>query len=135
MPDGDFTEHFVEQVVEIGATTECLQVWRIFLFGRRNVQSVMIRIVEEVALDAPNFVVHLVPLDTRVDVNFHCIGVELSFAGFGRRGGCRDEPRRALPVQYFLAVRGYLESEGGGNERLGLASAEIEFADRERGRP
>ena len=64
------------------------------------------RIVEEVALDAPDFVVHLLPLGARVHVNFHVRQLERPGIRLGRLAGGRDAPLLALFVQHLLAVGG-----------------------------
>ena len=49
-------------------------------------------IVEEVALDAPDFVVHLVPFDARIDVDLHRGSFQRAITGFGGRSRRGDEP-------------------------------------------
>ena len=41
----------------------------------------MVRIVEKVAFDAPDFVVHLIPLRARIGIDLHPIEMQCAFAG------------------------------------------------------
>src|SRR5271170_7434990 len=91
----------------------------------------MARVVEEIAFDAPDFVVHLLPLGARLHPDFHGVEFERAFAGLrGCRGG-RDEPRFALLIEKLFAV----ERDGSvlyaGDNLLGFAFSEIEFGEDE----
>ena len=79
---GHFTEHVVEDVVQIVARTEGIQVLLVLLFGIGDVDSVKIGIVEVTAFDTPDFVVHLLPFRDGVDVDFDLGEMERAFTGF-----------------------------------------------------
>ena len=51
-----------------------------------------VRIVEEVALDAPDFVVHLLPFGARINPHFHGVQLQFPFAGLGGLSSGCDEP-------------------------------------------
>jgi hypothetical protein len=68
---GHIADHVVDDVVQIGARAERVQVFFVLLLGVGHVEAVQIGIVEEAALDAPHFVVHLLPFGKRIDVDFH----------------------------------------------------------------
>src|SRR5277367_200512 len=91
----------------------------------------MVRIVEEIAFDAPDFVVHLLPLGARLHPDFHGVELESAFAGLRRRRGGRNEPGFALLIEKLFAV----ERDGGvldaGDDWLGFAFGEIEFSEDE----
>src|SRR5580704_18575668 len=91
----------------------------------------MIRVVEEIAFDAPDFVVHLFPFGARLDPDFHGVELERAFAGLGgRRGGC-DEPAFALLVEIFFAVERDGDILDTGDELFGFTLGEIEFREDE----
>ncbi len=76
----------------------------------------MAGIVEEVPLDAPDLVVHLLPLRARVHVDLHLRELERPLTGLvrpfprlGRLRGAAHEPLLALLVEDLLAVRGHDE--------------------------
>src|ERR1051326_4410691 len=56
-------------MVDVATATGGFHEWQIFLLRFRQVQSVKMRIIKEVPLNAPYFVIHLVPFDTRVEWN------------------------------------------------------------------
>src|SRR5271155_2324408 len=91
----------------------------------------MVRIVEEIAFDAPDFVVHLLPLGARLDPDFHGVEFERAFAGLRRRRGGRNEPGFPLLIEEFFAV----ERDGGvldtGDDLFGFAFGEIELREDE----
>ena len=67
----DFAQHFGEQVIQIFPPSQLRQVHAIFLLRCGNIQAVVIRVVQKVALDPPHLFVHLVPFRARVDVHLH----------------------------------------------------------------
>jgi hypothetical protein len=76
MADGDFAEHFGGQVAEFAAAGKAVEVRAIAGLDFRNAEAVGVRVVEEVALDAPGFVEDLPPLGAGVDVGGHVAEVE-----------------------------------------------------------
>ena len=69
--DLDFAEHFVAEVGELAARGEAGEVGLIFGFDFVDVEAVEMGIVEEVALDAPGFAVHLASLGAGIDDGEH----------------------------------------------------------------
>jgi hypothetical protein len=63
--DGDFAEHFRGKVGEFGARGEVVEVGLVFCLDFGDAEAVGVGVVEEVALDAPGFVVDLTPLGAR----------------------------------------------------------------------
>ena len=121
------SQHFVEEVVQVSASCQTLQIGSVFLLRGIDVQSVVTRIIEKVALDAPYLVVHLVPFGARVNVNLHLVQFQCSVAGFYyyRRAG--DEPSCPQVVQHFFAIGGNRECADPAHERLGLPRREIKL--------
>ena len=85
---------------------------RIELLGRREVEAVGVRVVEEVALDAPDLVVHLPPLGARIDPHLQALELLIAPSPVLRRGvavPATYEPLLVLRVQDLLAVRRHEE--------------------------
>ena len=74
--DGDFAQHFDVEVSELGARGEAIEVGLVFGFDFGNREAVGVGVVEEVALDAPGFVVDLTPLGAGIDDGFQAAEVE-----------------------------------------------------------
>src|SRR5271165_6636340 len=89
----------------VAASARALQVRRVFLFRFGKIQAMEIRGIEEVALNAPYFVIHLIPFGARVDVDFHAVEFQLALARLGSGTGCGDEPLAAFALRP-LAVEG-----------------------------
>ena len=135
VPDGDFPEHFVKKIVEVGASAQTLQVPRVLLLGGVEVEPMMVRVVEEVPLDAPHFVVHLVPFGARVDVSFHFVHLQRALARFRRRIRFCDAPRLVLlPIQDFFAIARHGKGADAAKKWLGLARRKIKFRNGDRSR-
>src|SRR5215472_2621162 len=68
------------------------------------------RVVEEVALDAPRLFVDLFPHGTRLDVDLHRVEMQRTESGLGRSAGVRwltragHRPLLAFAVENLLAV-------------------------------
>ena len=69
VPGGQFAEHLLEEVVEIVAARDVLKVRLVLRLCGLEVEAVVVRVVEEVALDAPDLAVHLPPLGARVNLH------------------------------------------------------------------
>src|SRR2546430_11412397 len=89
----------------------------------------VMRVVKEVALDSPNFVVHLVPFGARVNVDFHLIELQCAVAGLWRGVRFGYEPSLSLAVQHLLAIRGNSKSVNPAEERLGFARCQIKLCN------
>src|SRR5580658_5208782 len=89
----------------------------------------MMRVVEEIAFDAPDFVVHLFPFGARLDPGFHGIELQRAFAGLGGRRGGRDEPALTLLIKKLLAAKRDGDILDAGDELFGFTLGEIEFRE------
>src|SRR5262249_51251461 len=84
MADGHIAEHFLEQVVEIGTARQTIKENPIFVRRGLKIQTVEIRVVEEITLDSPDFVVHLTPFGTGIYADLHLTNIQNTVAGFKR---------------------------------------------------
>ena len=95
----------------------------------------IVRVVEEIALDAPGLVVDLLPHGARLDVDFPSVELEWTEAGLGRTcaGGTivgrRCGPGIAFAVENFFAIEGNGEVVDVVHELVDLALAEIELLE------
>ena len=90
--DGDFAEHFFEEVIQLVARADAVKVRLVALLDFRDVEAVVVGVVEEIALDAPGFAIHLAILGAGIDVGLETAEVERLTGLFLHvvRGG--DEP-------------------------------------------
>ena len=97
----------------------------------------MPRVVEEVPLDPPRLVKHLLPERDGFDPQLHAVEFHRSFAGLRlglrhrRLGGSCDRPLIRPAIQHLFAVERHGEAVDIVQELLDLALAEIEFLDRQ----
>ena len=104
--DDEIADHFAEQIVQVAPAGHPVEKRRINPLGLLQVQPVKVRVVEEIAFDAPDLVIHLPPLGRRVNIHFHVVQFERALAGFRRLGGIGDIKSVVLAIQHFLAVGG-----------------------------
>src|SRR5208283_1920484 len=71
----DLAQHVAENIAEIGAAHDVVNIGLISRDQALHVGAVEVGIVEEVALNPPNFPVHLLPFGARINVYLH--GIEL----------------------------------------------------------
>src|SRR4029078_1119448 len=117
----------LEKVIKIGTRSNRVEEDGVSLLGVPEIQAVIRRIVEKVPLHAPCLMVHLLPLGTRVDVNFHLADVQNTFTGLQRqRRGADGEAARSLPEQHFLAVGRYVEQRHAVQYLFGLSLVQVE---------
>jgi hypothetical protein len=74
--DGDFAQHLGGEIGELGARGEAVEIRLVFGLDLGNAEAVGVGIVEEVALDAPGFVVDLPPLGAGIDDGFQIAQVQ-----------------------------------------------------------
>ena len=74
--DVDFAQHLDGEIAELGAGGQAIEIGLVAGFDFGNAEAVGVRIVEEVALDAPGFVINLLPLGSQVDDGFKAAEVE-----------------------------------------------------------
>ena len=86
-----------------------------------------IRVVEEIALDAPYFVVHLVPFLARIYVSLHAVQFQRAVPLLWCGRGSRNKPSLALPIENLLAIRRNCEGSNSAEKWLGLPRCEIKL--------
>src|SRR5205085_430114 len=86
-------------------------------------EAVVVRVVEEVALDAPDFVVHLPPLCARVNLHGQVVQLQSALAGLGRLRRRGDEPLLAATEENLLAVVRNVERGDSVEKAVGLGAA------------
>ncbi len=138
MTDCQFAHHLGEQIIQVAARGNALQIRCILPLGRRQIESVETRIVEEIALDPPDLVIHLLPLDSRIHFHLNAIrlqrfrGSRWSWWRRGRRGSRSRRHRLGLPGEHLLAVARDLEERHAANRHVGLLGLEVEAVDGQR---
>ena len=97
------------------------------------------RVVEEIAFDAPGLVVNLLPHGAGLDVDFPAVKFERTETGLGRGSGAgaataivrrRGCPRLALAVENLFAIEGDSKVVDFFQQLVDLALAQVEFLDR-----
>ena len=117
-------EHLGEQVVEVAAAADAIDKRRVGLLGVGEIEAVRARVVEKVALDPPRLVVHLLPLEPRVDPHFH-VG-ELQRHGRLRRLDEREQfPIVVLANQQLQLRNDALSSENANLRRETRVAREL----------
>ena len=101
--------HLAEELVQVLPAGDALQERGVDALRFLQVEAVEVRRVEEVALQAPDLVVHLPPFRPRVDVDLDG-GLERPVALLGRLLRVGDEPLLALGEEHLGPVAG--EEEG-----------------------
>ncbi len=148
MADGELAQQVMENVVQIGSRGERVEVLLVFFFAVGRIDAVQIRVVKIAALDAPHFVIHLLPFGDWIDAYFHVSQLECAFAGLERRGGGDDDivgRARGLctstgascttcsanhPQQHLLTVGGEIERSDAIGQFIELAGLQIIFRKR-----
>ena len=111
MAELDFTKRIFEQVVQLIARSEAVEIWLIFLLRLRKIETVMVRVIKKVSLHSPRFVILMLPHVAWLDVNLHRIELQRPFARLwfgavsGRLLGVCDGPLLAFPIEQLVAVR------------------------------
>src|SRR5260370_33623390 len=105
MADGELTHHFREQIVQVAAGSYILEIGLVTFLGCGKVEPVIVGIVEEIAFNAPDFVIHLLPIQFRIYAHFDVRSFERALAtGWSRRRGSGDS---AWPVAMGLGALMY----------------------------
>ena len=125
VPNRELAEHLLEQIVEVRAAGEPLEVGLVPLLGRHEIETMMVGVVEEVALDAPRLVVHLSPFREGIDLDFHLVELERLLLRPRRLERGADDPLLVPLVEDLLAV--VREPERAGS--LAHVAALVEAAD------
>src|ERR1051326_5131182 len=116
-------------MVDVATATGGFHEWQIFFLRFRQVQSVKMRIIKEVPLNAPCFVIHLVPFGARVDIHLELVELQRTFSRFRRRRSRRNKPCAwSLPVQDLFPVRGNCVAANPGEERFRLTRGQIKLS-------
>src|SRR5262249_18107199 len=97
-----------------------------------QVQSVKSRVIEKVALYAPDLVIHLRPLLARIDFHFHLVQLEHPLPGLNGCGGCGDEKRRPLRIDHLFSIRRNLKPGHTVEDLVSLSLLELKLVKRPR---
>ena len=116
MTDGKLAQQLVDNVIQIGARGQRIEIFLVFFLPIRRIHAVKIRIVEITALDPPYFVIHLFPFSHRIDVYFQVRQPQRAFTRLDRRR-CRHDhelrrpshARTAAPASAAPAASGHAE--------------------------
>ena len=90
----------------------------------------VVRVVEEIALDPPHLAEHLAPLGARIDRDLDGLELERTFAGLRRFVGAADEPFGLRLPEHLLALRREMELLHAVEHLLGLARLQVETLQR-----
>ena len=131
MSDREITQHLFEEKIEVAARAHTGEIGLEALFRRDEIETVIVRVVKEVALDAPDLVIHLLPIGARIDENFHSTRIERARAGLRRFRRRHDEPVPILRVERLFAVGRKNERGDAGRKRRDLARGHVELRDGE----
>ena len=113
MTDRELAESFVQQIGEFVTRGETVEVGRVATLSLAEIEAVMVRVIEEVALNAPGLVVHLAPRRTRLEQHLPAVELQRPIAGLqwcassaaaGSLVGCHGRPLLTLAVEDFRAV-------------------------------
>src|SRR5256885_92112 len=102
MAQRQLAEHLAEQVIEITAAGEPVEVRPILARRLRQIEAMMARIVDEVALQPPDLVVHLLPFSLRIDAQLHVIDLQGVVRDAAWSGGAADDPALALAIEQLV---------------------------------
>ena len=119
-------QHLREQVIQVVAAGDVFQEGSIEFLRGGEIQAMGVRIVQKIALDPPDLVVHLLPLGAWVYPYFHVGEFQRRIVGLQGFGG-RDPPVPALAEQHFLAVGRDLKAGRIVRQFFRLALLEIEL--------
>src|ERR1700722_13197969 len=119
-------------MIDVGSTASSLQVWPILFLGRRDIQAVMVRVVQEVTLDPPHFVVHLIPFDAWIGVDLHTVELQRAISRLGNNCRRRYEPSGPQAIQHLFAVGRNDKVAQSTEEWFRLARAEVKLRNRDR---
>ena len=84
MADRHLAQALLKQIGKFVAGRDAVKVGRVFLLHLLDVESVIVRVIEEIALDAPGFVIDLLPHGAGLNVDFPSIEFERTKARLGR---------------------------------------------------
>src|SRR5271156_1747280 len=84
-------------------------------------------IVEKIALDAPDLVIHLVPFRARIDVHLEVFQFQFPIAWLRGGRGWRDEPLRTLLIKSLFAVGRHGKNIDAANKRFLFARGQVEL--------
>src|SRR4051812_16163878 len=132
MSDRDVAEHLLEQMNEVRARCQSRQIGLEPSFRRGPIETVELRVVEEIALDAPGIVIHLPPFLARIDIRLELAEVQRATSRLWRLHRRHDRPLRLLAAhadERLLAVACHREKGDAVDELLELPLVEVEAVD------
>src|SRR5579862_4273613 len=108
--DRHLSQTLLEQVRELVAGGDAIQIRRILFLDLLQIETVIVRVIEEVTLNAPRLVVNLLPHRARLDINLPAVKLQRTETWFWRpraAGAVVWRGRRpgiALAIKNFLAI-------------------------------
>ncbi len=99
--NGKIRKHLRENGVQVVAAGHLPKILFVFRFCRRQIHAVQARVIEEVALDAPDFIEHLPPFGAGFHIHFHRCQIERAIAGARRLRGAHNGPRLPAPEEHL----------------------------------
>jgi len=127
-------QHFVEEIIRSPRPAKTLQVGSVFLLRGIDVQSVVMRVVKEIALDAAKLSWYIWFHSAPGRRGLHFIQLPKRVAGFGAASVLamnHPVPGGREPFR----IGGYRETVDPAEERLGLPCSEIELETVAEGAP
>ena len=76
MAHREVAEYLLQQVIQIGAATQAIDIASIELLRLVEIEAVVVRIVEVGPLQPEGLVVHLGPFRPRIGLHLNVVGVE-----------------------------------------------------------
>ena len=110
MSDRQFAQHLLEKVIQLRPVNGGVEERPISSCHCLEIETVVIRVVEEVAFNSPNFSVHLFPFRPGIHIDLGVFHLQNFAVGLKRLGRGGDEPFPSLPQQYLFAVGRNVES-------------------------
>ncbi|MNS66314.1 hypothetical protein D3C72_995230 [compost metagenome] len=89
MQGAHFGHHHAQHVIELGAVRDPFDQRRIFVARRLPVHAPHLRVIQEVAVQAPGIVEHLLPFQARIRHKRPVVNLDLGFRQVGRQLGAR----------------------------------------------
>ena len=110
VPNRDLAQGFFEEIRQFFAGGDPVKVRFVFLSHRRQVETVIMGVIEKVAFNAPSLPIDLLPHGSRLNVDFHGFKLQWTFAGLGlvcaggRLFSAGSSPLFVFAIKQFLAI-------------------------------
>src|SRR5215469_15220493 len=132
--DRQFSEAFLKQVREFIPRCDAVEIGSVLFFWFLEIEALIFRIVEEVALDPPRLVINLLPHGAWLNVNLPVVELERTESRLGRASAwpvirrCSG-PGVALAIENLLAIERDREVVDVFKDLIDFALAQIELLD------